>query len=109
VDLIQLSDAAAAKAIELLAKSERPNEALRVRVLDGGCSGMRYELVFDGERGDEDRELRQHGLRILVDAESARYLEGVQIDYKDDLNDSGFRIDNPGASTTCGCGESFAL
>lgn len=106
---VQLTQAAAAKALSLLASSERPGDALRVRVVNGGCSGMRYELVFDGEAGSEDDEFEQHGLRVLVDTESASFLEGVTIDYSDDLNDAGFKIDNPSASATCGCGESFAL
>ena len=68
---------------------------------------MRYELVFDDERRDGDDESEQHGLRVVVDPESAAYLEGTSIDFVDDLNESGFKIVNPRAETTCGCGESF--
>jgi len=106
---VRLTEAAASKARALLAASERPGDALRVRVVNGGCSGMRYELVFDGDVASDDTELDQHGLRVLVDTESASFLAGVIIDYSDQLNDAGFKIENPSASTTCGCGESFAL
>ena len=84
-----------------------PEDALRVRVKDGGCSGMRYELVFDGEVGDDDTLGEQFGLRVVIDAQSALYLDGTTVDFVDDLNESGFKIQNPQASTTCGCGESF--
>lgn len=105
--VVDITPAAAEKARELLARSPAPDNALRVRVIDGGCSGMRYELAFDGETGPDDDESEQFGLRVLVDAESAPYLEGTRIDFADELNDSGFRVENPRANTTCGCGESF--
>ena len=104
---LQLTEAAARKALELLAGSESPGDALRVRVRSGGCSGMRYELAFDGEQIDGDTELDQHGLRVVVDAESAPYLAGITVDYADGLNEAGFKIENPRAQETCGCGESF--
>ena len=106
---LTLTEAAAQKAGRLLAESDHAKGALRVAVRDGGCSGMRYELLFDDERRDDDDELEFHGLAVWVDAESARYLDDITIDYSDDLNDAGFKIQNPNASETCGCGESFAL
>lgn len=105
--VVDVTASAAEKALALLARSPDPQGALRVRVIDGGCSGMRYELLFDGEVGPDDEESEQFGLRVLVDAESAGYLEGTRVDYSDELNDSGFKVENPRASTTCGCGESF--
>jgi len=105
---VELTEAAAGKAIELLQKSETPSHALRVRVIDGGCSGMRYELAFDAQaNGDELSE--QFGVRVVVDAESARFLAGTTVDYLEGLNESGFQIRNPSASETCGCGESFSV
>ena len=104
---IEVTPDAAEKAKKLLAASPTPAGALRVRVIDGGCSGMRYELVFDGEIRDDDEESEQHGLRVLVDAESATYLEGTSVGYSNELNDAGLKIENPRADTTCGCGESF--
>ena len=106
---LELTKAAADKAIQLLASSDQPEGALRVAVRDGGCSGMRYELLFDGSRSEDDDVLEFHGLEVRVDAESAGYLDGITIDYSDNLNDAGFKIQNPKATETCGCGESFAL
>ncbi|MBY0400697.1 iron-sulfur cluster assembly accessory protein [Myxococcota bacterium] len=108
VDL-EITAGAAQKALRLLAASDQPDAALRVAVRNGGCSGMRYELLFDRERRPDDAELLFDGLRVLVDTESATFLQGVRIDYSDALNDAGFKIENPRASETCGCGESFSL
>jgi len=108
VDLA-LTDAAADKAKRLLASSTEPHTALRVAVKNGGCSGMRYELLFDGERRDDDDELEFQGLKVWVDAESATFLDGITIDFSNELNDAGFKIENPAAEETCGCGESFRL
>lgn len=104
---VDVTPAAAAKASDLLARSDTPEGALRVRVVNGGCSGMRYELVFDAEISELDQLSEIHGLRVVVDSESAAYLEGTTVDYSDGLNAAGFKIENPSASTTCGCGESF--
>jgi len=70
---------------------------------------MRYELLFDDEVASSDAVFEQHGLRVVVDAESARFLQDTTIDFVDTLNESGFQIQNPNASTTCGCGESFGV
>ena len=72
---LELTQAAAEKGLKLLAKSEMPNGALRVAVRDGGCSGMRYELLFDETKGAEDDELEFYGLKVWVDPESAKYLD----------------------------------
>ena len=105
--VVDLTPAAADKAKKLLARSDTPAGALRVRVVNGGCSGMRYELLFDGEIGEQDDLCELHGVRVVVDSESAPFLEGTTVDYSDTLNDAGFKINNPKASATCGCGESF--
>lgn len=106
---LQLTEAAATKGRSLLAKSEMPQGALRVAVRNGGCSGMRYELLFDAEPKDDDNRLEFFGLPVWVDPESATYLDGITIDFSDELNDAGFKVQNPKASETCGCGESFSL
>lgn len=106
---LELTQAATRKAKSLLAASDQPDAALRVAVRNGGCSGMRYELLFDRERRPDDDLLEIDGLRVFVDAESAGFLEGVRIDYSDALNEAGFKVENPKASETCGCGESFSL
>ena len=106
---LTLTDAAAEKAKSLLASNQEGHTALRVAVKNGGCSGMRYELLFDGTRADDDDELDFLGLKVWVDPESGQFLDGITIDFSDGLNDAGFKIENPGAAETCGCGESFAL
>ena len=106
---LALTENASDKAKRLMASSTEPHIALRVAVRNGGCSGMRYELAFDGDRGESDEELGFDGLKVWVDAESAPYLDGITIDFSSDLNDAGFKIQNPAASETCGCGESFLL
>ena len=92
---------------ELLRQEEAgAGKFLRVYVEGGGCSSMKYGLVFDERRGD-DLELEFYGLTVLVDPFSANYLQGARIDYVDALNDSGLKIYNPNARETCGCGKSF--
>ena len=105
--MITLTERAAAKAKALLEREGRL-AALRLRVTAGGCSGLRYELAFDEVR-DADHALEQHGVPIVIDAESVSHLEGCILDYADGLNESGFQIENPNAKTTCGCGESFGV
>jgi len=105
--ILSVTEAAARKAQELVSGTKSPEDALRVLVKNGGCSGMRYELLFDGDVTDADTEFEQHGLRVVVDAESAEYLRGWTVDYSEGLNEAGFKIENPNATETCGCGESF--
>ena len=107
--ILELTEVAANKAKTLLASSDQPNGALRVAVRNGGCSGMRYELLFDESQREGDIELEFFGLPVRVDPESATFLEDITIDFSDDLNDAGFKIQNPGATEACGCGESFSL
>jgi iron-sulfur cluster assembly protein len=109
VALLELTEVAADKAKSLLSSSDHPNGALRVAVRNGGCSGMRYELLFDEAQQEGDVVLEFFGLPVWVDPESATFLEDITIDFSDKLNDAGFKIQNPGATETCGCGESFAL
>ena len=91
---------------EMLQQPENACKALRVYVEDGGCSGMQYGLVFDQKR-DDDLISDSFGLEVLVDRFSADYLNGAVVDYVDSLNNGGFKISNPKASHTCGCGRSF--
>ena len=106
--MITLTESAAAKVQQLLETNTQQGDALRVRVTGGGCSGLRYELAFDGQATDSDEEIEQLGVRLLVDAKSAVYLAGTTLDYMDRLDESGFKILNPTAKSTCGCGESFS-
>ncbi len=86
-----------------------PNSALRVAVRGGGCSGFEYALDFELEARDNDFVLEYDGLKVFVDAISARYLEGTEIDYMLGMSGAGFKFNNPKASGTCGCGSSFAV
>ena len=81
--------------------------ALRMKVVGGGCSGLQYQLGFDDQVGDADNEVSVGTVRVLVDDKSAVYLAGTTLDYVDSLQESGFKIQNPNAKSTCGCGESF--
>ena len=107
--MIRLSESAAAKIRQLIVAKPREGDALRVRVKAGGCNGLRYELAFDSEAAESDSEFQQRGVRILVDAKSVPYLSDITLDYTDGLNESGFKILNPNAESTCGCGESFGV
>ena len=81
--------------------------ALRVFVAGGGCSGLQYGMTFDDQIREGDAEFFQNGLRVVVDPMSANYMVGANIDYVDSLMGGGFKIDNPNAVSSCGCGSSF--
>jgi len=83
--------------------------SLRISVKGGGCSGFTYNLGFDGEEKDGDTYFESDGFRIVVDGKSLFYLMGTELDYSDGLNGKGFIFNNPNASKTCGCGESFGV
>jgi len=85
---------------------ENSNKTLRLFVEEGGCNGLQYGLVFD-EKRDDDLALEFFGETVLVDNFSANYLRGAVVDYHDDLNNAGFKIKNPNAKQSCGCGNSF--
>ncbi len=82
--------------------------ALRVAVVGGGCSGFSYQLDFDDQRQEGDTVVEYDGVQVRVDATSAQYLRGVQIDYVSSLSGGGFKFVNPNAKHTCGCGSSFS-
>lgn len=85
---------------------ENAGKPLRIYVEGGGCSGLQYGMVFD-EKRDNDRAASFHGVSVLVDEVSADYLRGAIVDFSDALNGGGFKITNPNAKTSCGCGKSF--
>jgi iron-sulfur cluster assembly accessory protein len=105
--VISLSDVAATKVRDLLAREGRDDLALRVAVEPGGCSGLRYALFFDDRSLDGDVLGEVGGVKVVTDRMSAPYLTGASIDYLDTLEKSGFTIDNPNAQGACACGESF--
>ena len=102
------SDAAAAK-VRALIKEENENLKLRVFVTGGGCSGFEYGFTFDEDIEEDDTRIDNDGVALLIDALSYQYLVGSVIDYKEDLQGSRFTVENPNATTTCGCGNSFSL
>ena len=108
--LLDLTPLAAEKVKELMA-SEPDADALvlRVAIQGGGCSGFQYGLGFDSGVAEGDHELMLEGVRVVVDPFSAPYLRGATIDFLTGLQESGFKIDNPNATTSCGCGHSFQV
>ncbi|WP_284644669.1 iron-sulfur cluster insertion protein ErpA [Paenibacillus silviterrae] len=105
--MIKISDTAIDKIKEMLAAEETPNLFLRVGVKSGGCSGFSYGMGFDDNQAADDKSFEMNGLKVVVDEESAKYLYGVEIDFKDTGMGGGFTINNPNAVATCGCGSSF--
>ena len=99
-------DAARQVALVRSKEPENASKTLRVFVEEGGCSGLQYGMVFD-EKREHDNALEFYGETVLVDNFSAGYLRGAVVDYHDDLNDAGFKIKNPNAKQSCGCGNSF--
>jgi len=105
--VVTLTDEAVNQVKTLLAhQKENTGKALRVFVEGGGCSGMQYGMVFD-ERRDDDFSAQFDGVFVLVDPFSANYLRGSMLDFRDELNGGGFKISNPNARQSCGCGKSF--
>lgn len=105
---LDFTSAAATKVAELIEEEDNDALKLRVYVQGGGCSGFQYGFTFDEEQQDDDTAVDRDGVRLLVDPMSFQYLIGAKIDYKDDLDGARFIINNPNASTTCGCGSSFS-
>lgn len=91
----------------LLEQRQIPNHALRVFVSGGGCSGMQYGMAFEEVARDFDKTVEVDGVRLIVDPTSLMYLQGATIDFVDSLMGGGFRIENPNAVSSCGCGSSF--
>jgi iron-sulfur cluster insertion protein len=107
--MITISDSAKAKIKDLLIEEANPNLSLRTFVQGGGCSGFQYGFTFDEEKNEDDFEIPLDEYLVLVDAMSMTYLQGAEIDYKEDIMGSSFSIKNPNATTTCGCGSSFGV
>tara|TARA_S200000501_G_C20773044_1_gene721444 strand:- start:550 stop:900 length:351 start_codon:yes stop_codon:yes gene_type:complete len=107
-DPIKFSESAAIKVSQLIEEEGNPDLKLRVFVQGGGCSGFQYGFTFDEIANDDDTVMSKKGVQLLIDSMSYQYLVGAEIDYKEDLEGSQFVIKNPNATTTCGCGSSFA-
>lgn len=102
-----LTDVAAKKVKDLLEQEGRDDLRLRVAVQPGGCSGLRYQLFFDERTLDGDIVTEYNGVEVVVDRMSAPYLAGATIDFADRIDAQGFTIDNPNATSSCACGDSF--
>ena len=104
---VVLTDTAATKVAALLAQEGRDDLALRIAVQPGGCSGLRYQLFFDERDLDGDTRTDFDGVTVVVDRMSGPYLGGAVIDFVDQIDKQGFTIDNPNATGSCACGDSF--
>jgi iron-sulfur cluster assembly protein len=110
VNEIKISENAAKHVKTIMAENQVPeNFGLRVGVKGGGCSGLTYTLGFDGEIKERDTIIEENGVKLFVDGKSLFYLMGTILDFTDGLNGKGFIFNNPNASKTCGCGESFSV
>ena len=105
---IELTAAATTKVAELLAQEGNADLALRVAVRPGGCSGFSYEMFFDSEIAADDITNEYNGVKVVVDPQSNQLLVGATLDFKDGLQGAGFSINNPNATRSCGCGQSFS-
>lgn len=106
---IQFSDSAAIKVKQLVEEEENPSLKLRVYVTGGGCSGFQYGFTFDEAVNPGDMEIEKQGVSMVIDPMSLQYLVGGIVDYTEGLEGSRFFVNNPNATTTCGCGASFSV
>ena len=106
---MNLETGAVEKLRELIAEEGNPNLMLRVFVQGGGCSGFQYGFTFDELKNEDDFDFAYDEVKVVVDAMSMQYLNGVSIDYQEDLRGASFVIKNPQAASTCGCGSSFSV
>jgi len=106
---VSVTESAARRVAQLIAKEGDPGLMLRVAVSGGGCSGFQYGFTFDDRQNDDDSVIERDGVKVLVDSMSLLYLTGSEIDFVEDLMGSSFQIKNPNATSSCGCGTSFAV
>jgi iron-sulfur cluster assembly protein len=105
---IGLTETAAGKIKELLASQPEQDQALRVAVRGGGCSGFQYALALDSKK-DDDHVFEDHGVAVIVDKTSMQFVFGSEVDYVDGLQGAGFQVNNPNVVAACGCGSSFQV
>ena len=109
IHMINISNSAKDRLLYLLDKENDQKPFVRVGVESGGCSGLSYKLEFDDKKNQEDELIEDNGIKLLVNKKSFLYLVGTTLEFSDGLNGKGFVFNNPNASRTCGCGESFSL
>lgn len=107
--MIKISDSARDRLLYLLNKAEAGLSYVRVGVESGGCSGLSYKLDFDKNQKADDELIDDNGIKLVINKKSFLYLVGTTLEFSDGLNGKGFVFNNPNASRTCGCGESFSL
>ena len=105
---VSVTERAAARIKELITAESRDGQGLRVKVVGGGCSGLQYKVDLDAPKST-DKIFEKDGAKVLVDMKSLLYLTGTELDYKDELMQSGFVFQNPNVKKSCGCGASFAV
>ncbi|MGH7773343.1 MAG: HesB/IscA family protein [Candidatus Binatia bacterium] len=105
---VSITDRAAQKIKEIIAAEKREGQGLRLKVVGGGCSGLQYKMDFDLQKAG-DRIFEKEGAKVLVDMKSLLYLNGTELDYKEELMESGFVFQNPNVKRACGCGASFTV
>ena len=105
----QVSDRAIARVRDILAGENDPDLQLRITVSGGGCSGFQYGFDLDADHQPDDVAVEKAGVRVVVDGMSLMYIIGAELDFVEDLTGSFFRIQNPNAASSCGCGNSFAI
>jgi iron-sulfur cluster insertion protein len=106
---LQLTDSAISQLNALITSKANPELRFRVYVQGGGCSGFQYGFQFEEEAATDDMEFDRNGVKLVVDPLSLQYLSGAEVDFIDDLMGTRFIVNNPNASTTCGCGASFGI
>ena len=107
--MIKVTEQAKEQALKLMSEGGKEGTFIRVGVKGGGCSGLMYNLEFDNQLTDNDKEFEDNGIKVVVDKKSFLYLVGTELDYSGGLNGKGFVFVNPNADRTCGCGESFSI
>ncbi|NDJ11867.1 MAG: iron-sulfur cluster insertion protein ErpA [Acidobacteriia bacterium] len=106
--MVQLTETAITKVKEIIETQEPKPAGLRISVVGGGCSGFSYSMAFENAANMLDKTFTYEGLRLFVDQASLLYLDGVEVDYVEGLEGSGFKFNNPNVKSTCGCGSSFS-
>lgn len=107
--MVEVTERAVSKVKSLLESEKKTGFGLRIAVQGGGCSGFQYGLTFEDTARPDDKVLEFNGLKVFIDAMSQPYLNGTTVDYVESLQGSGFKINNPNATSSCGCGDSFSV
>jgi len=102
-----LTKKAAEKILELTEKQNKPGYGIRIKVVQGGCSGFQYGFAFENTTRDNDQVVEQHDVKLYLDQESFEFMKGAKIDFVESLQGAGFKVSNPNVTSSCGCGQSF--